>query len=82
MAELTTTNEGGAQQQQRLLELHGRLWGLATELLLPPAEASSSLPEEEEGGGNRSHRPSVPRPPRAVIEASWWGMGAAGRPGW
>lgn len=52
------------QEKEKLLELHGRLWELATELLLP----SESAATDEGAGGGQPHRPSSPRPPRAIIE--------------
>lgn len=51
-----------AAAEQRLLELHGRLWGLATELLLRPTERDDA---EEQPQPSRA---SPPRPPRAIIE--------------
>lgn len=58
-----TTAPPPQQQQEaerRLLNLHDRLWGLATELLLPT----------ERGDDHPPHRPAPPRPPRAIIEVS------------
>lgn len=61
MADHTTAPPPQQEAERRLLDLHGRLWGLTTELLLPPTER---------GDEQTPHRPSPPRPPRAIILVS------------
>lgn len=63
------------EAERRLLDLHGRLWGLATELLVPTEQ------------GDDDHHPSQrsspsPRPPLAIIEVSELLRGWADDIGW
>ncbi len=66
----TTTTSIDAEAERRLLDLHGRLWGLATELLLPSEASTSSSSTGAKGGRSHGRRPTAPRPPRAIIEVS------------
>ena len=52
------------EAERRLLDLHGRLWGLATELLLPTERGDDDHPSQ------RSSPP--PRPPLAIIEVRYF----------
>jgi hypothetical protein len=52
------------EAERRLLDLHSRLWGLATELLLLPTEQGG---DDDHPSQRSSPRP---RPPLAIIEVS------------